>query len=119
MQVTPAHLLSKIKSVLGNEVMNITKLAIVILVKHKLGQKSEWTPFVFIPMFKILLKYEFQVHAQNGWVNNRDANIGEVKVKMLVNLEFPFVWSHVPCQFGNTKIGMVKCLQGAYNGDSG
>lgn len=37
-QVTPAHLLPEIKSLLGNEVGNIAKLAIVILVEQKFGQ---------------------------------------------------------------------------------
>ncbi|KAG2730084.1 hypothetical protein I3760_01G276600 [Carya illinoinensis] len=45
-QVTPAHLLPEIKSLLGNEVGNIAKLAIVILVEQKFGQKSEWAPYV-------------------------------------------------------------------------
>ncbi|XP_035548011.1 uncharacterized protein LOC109013068 isoform X2 [Juglans regia] len=45
-QVTPAHLLPEIKSLLGNEVGNIAKLAIVILVEQKFGQKSEWARYV-------------------------------------------------------------------------
>ncbi|XP_041011953.1 uncharacterized protein LOC121255599 isoform X4 [Juglans microcarpa x Juglans regia] len=45
-QVTPAHLLPEIKSLLGNEVGNIAKLAIVILVEQKFGQKSEWAHYV-------------------------------------------------------------------------
>ncbi|XP_062154393.1 ribulose-1,5 bisphosphate carboxylase/oxygenase large subunit N-methyltransferase, chloroplastic isoform X2 [Alnus glutinosa] len=45
-QITPDNLLPEIKSLLGDEVLNIAKLAIVILVEQKLGQKSEWAPYI-------------------------------------------------------------------------
>jgi histone-lysine N-methyltransferase SETD3 len=37
-QITPDNILPEIKSLLGDEVLNIAKLAIVILVEQKLGQ---------------------------------------------------------------------------------
>jgi histone-lysine N-methyltransferase SETD3 len=37
-QITPDNLLPEIKSSLGDEVGNISKLAIVILVEQKIGQ---------------------------------------------------------------------------------
>uniref|UniRef100_A0A2N9EEQ7 Rubisco LSMT substrate-binding domain-containing protein n=1 Tax=Fagus sylvatica TaxID=28930 RepID=A0A2N9EEQ7_FAGSY len=45
-QITPDNLLPEIKSSLGDEVGNIFKLAIVILVEQKIGQKSEWAPYI-------------------------------------------------------------------------
>ncbi|XP_059458750.1 ribulose-1,5 bisphosphate carboxylase/oxygenase large subunit N-methyltransferase, chloroplastic [Corylus avellana] len=45
-EITPDNLLPEIKSLLGDEVGNIAKLAIVVLVEQKLGQKSEWAPYI-------------------------------------------------------------------------
>ncbi|GMY08668.1 fructose-bisphosphate aldolase-lysine N-methyltransferase, chloroplastic [Fagus crenata] len=45
-QITPDNLLPEIKSSLGDDVGNISKLALVILVEQKIGQKSEWAPYI-------------------------------------------------------------------------
>ncbi|KAM3698176.1 hypothetical protein ACJW31_06G169400 [Castanea mollissima] len=45
-QITPDNLLPEIKSLLGDEVGNIAKLAIVILCEQKIGRKSEWAPYI-------------------------------------------------------------------------
>nr|POE45781.1 serine/arginine-rich splicing factor rs2z32 [Quercus suber] len=45
-QMTPDNLLPEIKSLLGDEVGNVAKLAIVILCEQKIRQKSEWAPYI-------------------------------------------------------------------------
>ncbi|QCE05731.1 Rubisco LSMT [Vigna unguiculata] len=45
-QITADNLPPKIKSLIGEEVGNIAKLAIVILIEKKLGQGSEWYPYI-------------------------------------------------------------------------
>ncbi|RVW49370.1 putative mitochondrial protein [Vitis vinifera] len=45
-QISPDNVPSKINSLLGDEVGNIAKLAIVILVEWKMGQDSEWAPYI-------------------------------------------------------------------------
>ncbi|KAK4578988.1 hypothetical protein RGQ29_028876 [Quercus rubra] len=45
-QITPDNLLPEIKSLLGDEVGNIAKLAIIILCEQKIRQKSEWAPYI-------------------------------------------------------------------------
>ncbi|XP_074358476.1 fructose-bisphosphate aldolase-lysine N-methyltransferase, chloroplastic isoform X3 [Apium graveolens] len=45
-QLSPDNLPPQIKLVLGNEVSDNAKLAIVILVEQKLGQDSEWAPYI-------------------------------------------------------------------------
>ncbi|XP_047170678.1 ribosomal lysine N-methyltransferase 4 isoform X2 [Vigna umbellata] len=45
-QITADNLPPEIKSLIGEEVGNIAKLAIVILVEKKMGQGSEWYPYI-------------------------------------------------------------------------
>ncbi|KAK7270113.1 hypothetical protein RIF29_23025 [Crotalaria pallida] len=45
-QVTADNLLPEIRSLISEEVGNIAKLAIVILIEQKLGQGSEWNPYI-------------------------------------------------------------------------
>ncbi|XP_027934817.1 ribosomal lysine N-methyltransferase 4 isoform X2 [Vigna unguiculata] len=45
-QITADNLPPEIKSLIGEEVGNIAKLAIVILIEKKLGQGSEWYPYI-------------------------------------------------------------------------
>ncbi|KAK9684075.1 hypothetical protein RND81_10G184800 [Saponaria officinalis] len=45
-QITPDNLLPEIKPMIPDEVGNIAKLAVVILVKQKKGQLSEWAPYI-------------------------------------------------------------------------
>ncbi|RVX13743.1 hypothetical protein CK203_010397 [Vitis vinifera] len=45
-QISPDNVPSKINSLLGDEVGNIAKLAIVISVEWKMGQDSEWAPYI-------------------------------------------------------------------------
>ncbi|CAK9155095.1 unnamed protein product [Ilex paraguariensis] len=45
-QLAPENLLPAINYFLGDGVGNVAKLAIVILVEQKLGQDSEWAPYV-------------------------------------------------------------------------
>ncbi|KAI3763528.1 hypothetical protein L2E82_13442 [Cichorium intybus] len=47
--------------------------------------------FVFIPSVKCELKLEFQIAAQNCWVNKGGAFTGEISAEMLVNLGIPWV----------------------------
>ncbi|KAL7253051.1 hypothetical protein ACSBR1_007551 [Camellia fascicularis] len=46
MQIAPDNLLPEINSLLPDEVSNVAKLAIVIIVEQKMGQHSEWAPFM-------------------------------------------------------------------------
>ncbi|TKY50610.1 Fructose-bisphosphate aldolase-lysine N-methyltransferase [Spatholobus suberectus] len=45
-QITADNLLPEIRSLIGEEVGNIAKLAIVVLIEKKLGQGSEWYPYI-------------------------------------------------------------------------
>ncbi|KAF7811429.1 fructose-bisphosphate aldolase-lysine N-methyltransferase, chloroplastic isoform X1 [Senna tora] len=45
-QITVDNLLPEIRSLISDEVENIAKLAVVILVEQKLGRVSEWDPYV-------------------------------------------------------------------------
>ncbi|KAL6980441.1 hypothetical protein U1Q18_022080 [Sarracenia purpurea var. burkii] len=45
-QIAPDNLLPEINSLLTAEVGNVAKLAIVILVEQKMGQHSEWAPYI-------------------------------------------------------------------------
>ncbi|XP_024996500.1 histone-lysine N-methyltransferase setd3 isoform X2 [Cynara cardunculus var. scolymus] len=45
-QLAPDNLLPSISSLLGEEVTDVAKLALVILVHQKLGQASEWAPYI-------------------------------------------------------------------------
>ncbi|CAL5363555.1 unnamed protein product [Camellia sinensis] len=45
-QIAPDNLLPEINSLLPDEVSNVAKLAIVIIVEQKMGQHSEWAPFM-------------------------------------------------------------------------
>ncbi|XP_031250139.1 fructose-bisphosphate aldolase-lysine N-methyltransferase, chloroplastic [Pistacia vera] len=45
-QIAPDNLLPKIRSLLGDEVGNVAKVAIVILFEQKLNQDSEWAPYI-------------------------------------------------------------------------
>ncbi|XP_027366141.1 fructose-bisphosphate aldolase-lysine N-methyltransferase, chloroplastic [Abrus precatorius] len=45
-QITADNLLPEIRPFIGEEVGNIAKLAIVILIEKKLGQDSEWYPYI-------------------------------------------------------------------------
>ncbi|KAM7492111.1 hypothetical protein LguiA_035032 [Lonicera macranthoides] len=45
-QLSPDNLLPDIKSLLGDEVGNVAKLAIVILFEQKLDKDSEWAPYI-------------------------------------------------------------------------
>lgn len=45
-QITADNLLPEIRSLIGEEVGNIAKLATVILIEKKLGQGSEWYPYI-------------------------------------------------------------------------
>ncbi|XP_020235361.1 ribosomal lysine N-methyltransferase 4 isoform X2 [Cajanus cajan] len=45
-QITADNLLPEIKSLLAEDVGNISKLAILILIEKKLGQGSEWYPYI-------------------------------------------------------------------------
>ncbi|CAI9273491.1 unnamed protein product [Lactuca saligna] len=46
MQLAPDNLLPSISSLLGDDVTNVAKLALVILMHQKLGQASEWAPYI-------------------------------------------------------------------------
>ncbi|KAI3520075.1 hypothetical protein L1887_09297 [Cichorium endivia] len=46
MQLAPDNLLPSINSSLGKDVSNVAKLALVILLHQKLGQASEWAPYI-------------------------------------------------------------------------
>ncbi|KAK9061232.1 hypothetical protein SSX86_018412 [Deinandra increscens subsp. villosa] len=45
-QLAPDNLHPSINSVLGEDVSNVVKLALVILVHQRLGQASEWAPYI-------------------------------------------------------------------------
>ncbi|XP_054785677.1 uncharacterized protein LOC129292160 isoform X4 [Prosopis cineraria] len=45
-QISVDNLLPEIRSLISNEVGNISKLAAVILVEQKLGRDSEWDPYI-------------------------------------------------------------------------
>lgn len=45
-QLAPDNLHPKIKSLLGDEIGNVAKLAIVILFEQKMGKDSEWAPYI-------------------------------------------------------------------------
>ncbi|XP_017236623.1 ribosomal lysine N-methyltransferase 4 isoform X2 [Daucus carota subsp. sativus] len=45
-QLSPDNLVPQIKSLLKDEVSDNAKLAVVILVEQKLGQDSEWAPYI-------------------------------------------------------------------------
>ncbi|PSS33456.1 [Fructose-bisphosphate aldolase]-lysine N-methyltransferase [Actinidia chinensis var. chinensis] len=45
-QISPDNLLPEISSLLPEEVDNVSKLAIVILVEQKMGQHSDWAPYI-------------------------------------------------------------------------
>jgi histone-lysine N-methyltransferase SETD3 len=45
-QLSPDNLPQEIKSLVGKEVSNVAKLAMVILLEKKLGQHSEWAPYI-------------------------------------------------------------------------
>ncbi|KAL8166795.1 hypothetical protein V2J09_008294 [Rumex salicifolius] len=46
LQISPENILPEIKPLLGNDVGNIAKLAIVILSEQKKGQDSEWASYI-------------------------------------------------------------------------
>lgn len=54
-EITPDNLLPEIKSLLGDEVGNIAKLAIVVLVEQKLGQVILF--FLFYALYESLYLY--------------------------------------------------------------
>ncbi|MED6168440.1 hypothetical protein PIB30_011606 [Stylosanthes scabra] len=45
-QITADNLPAKIKSLISEEVANIAKLAVVLLIERKLGQDSQWNPYI-------------------------------------------------------------------------
>lgn len=45
-QISPDHLFPEVKSFLSDEVGNVAKLAIVLLIEQKKGQVSEWGPYI-------------------------------------------------------------------------
>ncbi|XP_061372258.1 ribulose-1,5 bisphosphate carboxylase/oxygenase large subunit N-methyltransferase, chloroplastic [Gastrolobium bilobum] len=45
-QITVDNLLPEIRALIAEEVGNIAKLAIIILIEQKLGQGSEWDPYI-------------------------------------------------------------------------
>ncbi|KAK9283295.1 hypothetical protein L1049_011532 [Liquidambar formosana] len=45
-QIAPDNALPEINSLLGDKVGNVAKLAMVILVEQKMGQASEWAPYI-------------------------------------------------------------------------
>ncbi|KAH7547988.1 hypothetical protein ACOSP7_032709 [Xanthoceras sorbifolium] len=45
-QLAPDNLLPEIKPWLSDEIGNVAKLAIVLLVEQKMGQNSEWAPYI-------------------------------------------------------------------------
>ncbi|XAR56126.1 [Ribulose-bisphosphate carboxylase]-lysine N-methyltransferase [Bertholletia excelsa] len=45
-QIAPDNLLPEINSLLPNKVGNVAKLATVILTEQKMGQNSEWAPYI-------------------------------------------------------------------------
>ncbi|CAI9304379.1 unnamed protein product [Lactuca saligna] len=45
-QLAPDNLLPSVSSLLGDDVTNVAKLALVILMHQKLGQASEWAPYI-------------------------------------------------------------------------
>eukprot|EP00475_Leptophrys_vorax_P021614 TRINITY_DN2935_c1_g1_i1.p1 TRINITY_DN2935_c1_g1~~TRINITY_DN2935_c1_g1_i1.p1 ORF type:complete len:253 (-),score=58.54 TRINITY_DN2935_c1_g1_i1:222-980(-) len=48
-------------------------------------------PFVYIPLVKGSLKSDFEIAAQNCWVQKGGAFTGEVSAEMLVDLDIPWV----------------------------
>ncbi|KAK9061230.1 hypothetical protein SSX86_018410 [Deinandra increscens subsp. villosa] len=51
-QLAPDNLQPSINSLLGEDVSNVVKLALVILVHQRLGQASEWAPYIScLPQF--------------------------------------------------------------------
>ncbi|KAK9158049.1 hypothetical protein Scep_004623 [Stephania cephalantha] len=45
-QLTPDRVLPEIDCLLGEDIGNVAKLALVILVEQRLGQESEWAPYI-------------------------------------------------------------------------
>ncbi|KAK9913356.1 hypothetical protein M0R45_037174 [Rubus argutus] len=45
-QLAPDNLLPELKSLLGDQVGDVAKVAIVILFEQKMGQDSEWAPYI-------------------------------------------------------------------------
>ncbi|KAK9123680.1 hypothetical protein Sjap_013282 [Stephania japonica] len=45
-QLTPDMVLPEIDCLLGDDIGNVTRLALVILVEQRLGQESEWAPYI-------------------------------------------------------------------------
>lgn len=48
-------------------------------------------PSIYVPLVKSLLRSDFEVSAQNCWVNKGGAFTGEVSAEMLVDLDIPWV----------------------------
>ncbi|PWA94973.1 SET domain-containing protein [Artemisia annua] len=62
-QLAPDNLHPKVSSLLGADVGNVAKLALVILLHQKLGQASEWAPYILwsneeLEMIKISSLYD-------------------------------------------------------------
>ncbi|XVE69022.1 hypothetical protein DITRI_Ditri09bG0116300 [Diplodiscus trichospermus] len=45
-QIGPDNLLPRIKALIGDKIGTVAKLAIVLLVEQKMGQDSEWAPYI-------------------------------------------------------------------------
>ncbi|XP_052110617.1 uncharacterized protein LOC107467646 isoform X4 [Arachis duranensis] len=45
-QITADNLPAKIKSLISEEVANVAKLAVLLLIERKLGQGSQWNPYI-------------------------------------------------------------------------
>ncbi|XP_025620988.1 ribulose-1,5 bisphosphate carboxylase/oxygenase large subunit N-methyltransferase, chloroplastic isoform X3 [Arachis hypogaea] len=45
-QITADNLPAKIKSLISEEVANVAKLAVLLLIERKLGQDSQWNPYI-------------------------------------------------------------------------
>ncbi|XVE99428.1 hypothetical protein REPUB_Repub03eG0197100 [Reevesia pubescens] len=45
-QIAPDNLLPKIKALLSDKIGTVSKLAIILLVEQKMGQDSEWAPYI-------------------------------------------------------------------------
>ncbi|XP_020977309.1 uncharacterized protein LOC107639769 isoform X2 [Arachis ipaensis] len=45
-QITADNIPAKIKSLISEEVANVAKLAVLLLIEGKLGQDSQWNPYI-------------------------------------------------------------------------
>uniref|UniRef100_A0A0A0KNP0 Rubisco LSMT substrate-binding domain-containing protein n=1 Tax=Cucumis sativus TaxID=3659 RepID=A0A0A0KNP0_CUCSA len=60
-QISPDSLPLPIRDLLGNEIGNVAKLAVVVLLEHKLGLGSEWAPYI------IRLPQPWEMHNTIFW----------------------------------------------------